>query len=80
MKKDCRYEIVKDIPLGNGGFIKKGMLLTRTHGFYYLEGNMLTNDYQKDFDTLIEREEKSGWNYIVPLKEKIAFDNSKGDF
>jgi hypothetical protein len=80
MKKNCRYEIVKDIPLGNGKSIKKGQLLTRTHGMYYLEGNMLSSDYQEDFDKLIEHEEVNGWNYIVPLKEKVAFDNSKGDF
>ena len=71
---------MKDIPITNGKSIKKGTLITRTHGMYYMEGGMLPNDYQEDFDRLIANEETTGWNYIVPVKEKVAFDNSKGDF
>ena len=79
MKEDKNFVINKDIPLQGGKKIAKGTLITRTHGMYYMEGGLLPADFQKDFDTLIENESKSGWNYIVPVKEKVAFGNSKED-
>lgn len=71
------YDIVKDIPLKNGGCIKAGNRVQKTHGVYYLNGGMLSSDYQKDFDGLINHEKISGWNYVVPLKTKVAFTNKK---
>ena len=79
MKPDCKYEIIKSIPLIGGGQIEAGGLLSRTHGFYYLEGGLLPVEYQKDFDDMIEHEEIHGWNYLVPIVEKTAFMNSKSD-
>lgn len=77
MKQDKEYQIVKDIPINGGKAIEKGSMVTRTHGVYYLNGGMLPQDYQEDFDMLIEREEINGWNYIVPIGKKRAFGNSK---
>ena len=79
MKQDKSYVINKDIPLANGKSIAKGTSITRTHGVYYMEGGMLPQDFQEDFDKLIEKEEQSGWNYIVPVVTKRAFGNTKED-
>lgn len=77
MKEDKSYLVNKDIPLADGKKIAKGTSITRTHGVYYMDGGMLPKDFQEDFDKLIEREEESGWNYIVPVVTKRAFGNSK---
>lgn len=77
MKQDKEFIIEKAIPLANGKEIAKGTLITRTHGVYYMEGGLLPNDFQQDFDRLIEKEEQTGWNYIVPLKKRRAFGNDK---
>lgn len=73
------YDIVKNIPLKTGGTIKAGHKLQKTHGVYYLDGMMLPPDYQKDFDGLVYAEKMTGWNYLVPLKSKTAYENSKED-
>lgn len=77
MKEDRTFVINKPIPLGGGKEIAKGTTITRTHGVYYMDGGMLPNDFQEDFDHLISKESKSGWNYIVPVTVKRAFGNSK---
>ena len=71
------YEIVKNIPLRNGGDIKAGSKLYKTHGVYYMDGGMLPSDYQEDFDGIVKAEKMTGWNYLVPLKTKIAWENKK---
>ena len=77
MKQDKEYQVLKDIPINGGKAIEKGSMVTRTHGVYYLNGGMLPRDYQEDFDTLIETEEVTGWNYITPITKKRAFKNTK---
>lgn len=77
MKKNTQYQILKDIPLASGNVIAKGKTIQRTSGLYYLEGILLPNDYQEDFDNLIGHEEQYGWNYIVPFKEVEAFKTRK---
>lgn len=77
MKQDQHYVVIKPIPLGNEKYIPKDTDINRIHGVYYMNGVILTQDYQSDFDNLIEREEKTGWKYICPVNEKIAFRNSK---
>ena len=77
MKQDKEYQVLKDIPINGGKAIEKGSMVTRTHGVYYLNGGMLPRDYQEDFDTLIETEEVTGWDYIVPVTKKRAFKNTK---
>lgn len=78
MKEDRKFEVIKDIPIkGGNGKISKGTLITRIHGVYYMEGGMLSRDYQEDFDDLIETESQMGWKYICPLKDKVAFGNNK---
>ena len=69
MKKDQRYVIIKPIPIGKDKFIPVNTDIFRTHGFYYMNGTLLTSDYQEDFDALIEREEKTGTKKCV-RKEK----------
>ena len=73
------YDIVKNIPLKSGGFIQAGNKLQKAHGVYYLNGGMLPLDYQKDFDGLVYAEKMTGWNYLVPLKTKTAYQNGKED-
>ena len=79
MKPDNSYVVNKDIPLGDGKKISRGTSITRTHGVYYMEGGLLPKDFQEDFDNLITNEEQNGWNYMVPIKTKRAFGNSKED-
>ena len=33
----------------------------------------------QDFDNLIEKEEKTGWEYITPIRQKTMFRNEKED-
>lgn len=73
------YDIVKNIPLKSGGYIQAGGKLQKAHGVYYLDGMMLPPDYQKDFSGLVYAERMTGWNYLVPLKSKTAYQNSKED-
>lgn len=79
MKKDQRYVITKPIPIGKDKFIPVNTDIYRMHGFYYMNGTLLTSDYQEDFDALIEREEKTGWEYIVPVNSRTMFRNDKED-
>jgi hypothetical protein len=82
---DRDYIVVKDIPLNKEGtkVIPTDTSITcRTvmgHRVYYMNGGQLSNDYQVDFDNLIDYESKNGWNYLVPIKEKVAFQNDKED-
>lgn len=70
MKPDRKYVVQKAIPLSSGKSIPVNTIITRTHGLYYLDGGLLTPDYQNDFDSLIEDETMKGWNYLVPIQEK----------
>lgn len=79
MKQNGRYVTLKEIPINGGKTIPANSTITVTNGCLYLEGGLLPKDYQDDFKTLINNEEISGWNYIVPVKEKEAFLNSKQD-
>ena len=68
MKPDARYLIVKDIYVEDRDLtIKKGGLLTRTHGCYYLEGGLLDSYFQGQFDRLIDYEAENGFNYLKEL-------------
>lgn len=79
MKKDQQYVIIKDIPLGKDKSIPVNTDINRIHGVYYMNGVILTPDYQADFDNLIEYEEDHGWKYIAPVKQRVVFNNEKED-
>lgn len=79
MNEDKVFDIVKTIPLKDGGSIPAGGKLTRTHGVYYLNGGMLPKEYQQDFDGLVKFEEKSGWKYLAPMVTRTAWQNDKED-
>ena len=79
MKKDQRYVVIKQIPIGRDKFIPVNTDIYRMHGFYYMNGTLLTSDYQEDFDALIEREEKTGWEYIEQVNSRTMFRNDKED-
>ena len=66
MKPDKKYIVIKDIPLKEGDAIKVNTDIYRIHGNYYMDGGLLPEAYQLDFDKLIEHEEKNGWKYIRP--------------
>ena len=66
MKPDCKYIVVKEIPLKGGNSIKVNTDIYRMHGNYYMDGGLLPPAYQEDFDTLIENEQKRGWKYLRP--------------
>lgn len=79
MKKDQQYVVIKAIPLGKDKFIPVNTDVNRIHGVYYMNGIILSNDYQEDFKNLIEYEEEHGWKYISPIKQKTMFNNEKED-
>ena len=79
MKQDQQYVVTKAIPLGRDKFIPVDTDVNRIHGLYYMNGTLLTSDYQEDFDALIEREEKTGWEYIAPVNSRTMFRNDKED-
>lgn len=72
MKQDARYEVIKAIPLGNGKEIPLKTAIYRRHGVYYMDGGLLSQSYQEDFDNLISYEEAHGWNYICPIVTKTG--------
>ena len=77
MKPDQHYVVMKTIPLVGNKEILVNTDINRIHGVYYMNGVILTNDYQEDFNNLIEKEEVTGWNYICPMKQKIMYRNTK---
>ena len=79
MKKDQQYVVIKAIPIGKDKFIPVNTDINRIHEVYYMNGVILSNDYQEDFKNLIEHEEKYGWKYISPIKQKTMFNNEKED-
>ena len=79
MKKDQHYSVIKPIPLGRGKEIPVNTDIYRTHGVYYMDGMLLPRDYQEDFDSLIEQEERTKWNYLCPMKTITMFTNEKED-
>lgn len=79
MKANKRFLVIKEIPLYGGKTIPVNTNIYRTHGVYYMDGGLLPADFQEDFDDLIEYEEKNGWKYITPVKERIAYENEKED-
>jgi hypothetical protein len=44
---------------------------------FYLDGGMLSKDYQQDFSGLVYAEEHTGWNYLRPVIVKEAWKNGK---
>lgn len=79
MRQDQQYVVIKPIPLGRDKFIPVDTDINRIHGLYYMNGVILTDDYQQDFENLISREEVRGWEYITPIKQKTMFTNGKED-
>ena len=79
MKKDQKFTVIKAIPLGGGKEIPKGTAIYRTHGVYYMDGGLLPQSYQEDFDNLIEQESCTGWKYVSPVTESTAYQNDKED-
>ena len=77
MKQDKRFLVIKDIPLYGGKKRPVNTSIYRTHGVYYMDGGLLPEDFQQDFDSLIEKEELNGWKYLSPVKTKTAFSNEK---
>ena len=77
MKKDQHFLVIKPIPLGGEKYIPTDTEVNRIHGVYYMNGVIVTPDYQEDFDALIEHEEVHGWNYLVPVKIKTMYNNTK---
>lgn len=77
MKKNAQYVILKEITVKGGKSIPVDTKITVTNGCVYMDGGLLPKDYQEDFTALIEEEEETGWKYLVPVREKEAFLNSK---
>lgn len=71
MKPNAKYLVIKPIPLkpfnGETKEIPINTAIYRTHGVYYMNGGLLSQAYQEDFDMLIEEEEKNGWHYLTPV-------------
>lgn len=66
MVREGKYTLVKDIPLGGDEKIKAGTSIYLTEGVFYMEGGLLSDDFQDDFRRLLESEAKNGFNYLRP--------------
>lgn len=77
MKADKRFLVIKEIPLYGGKTIPVNTSIYRTHGVYYMDGGLLPEDFQEDFDALIEHEENTEWKYLSPVITRTAFRNDK---
>jgi hypothetical protein len=77
MKPDKKFLVIKAIPLYGGKTIPVNTVIYRTHGVYYMDGGLLPEDYQQDFDRLIETEETKRWNYLSPVITRTAYKNEK---
>ena len=75
MQKNAQYVVIKAIPLGGGRQIPVNTSIYRTHGMYYMDGGLLSEAYQQDFDRLIEHESVAGWNYLSPVKTKTLYED-----
>lgn len=66
--KNSKYVVLKDIPLDKNGerVIKQGTEISVTHDCVYMNGGLLSMEWQEDFVRLIKNEEKNGWKYIHP--------------
>lgn len=73
------YDIVRNIPLKGGRMISSGKRISFIHGVFYLDGGMLSKEYQEDFRGLVYAEEHTGWNYLRPVIVKEAWKNGKED-
>lgn len=75
MQKNAQYVVVRPIPLGGGKEIPVNTAIYRTHGVYYMDGGLLSEAYQQDFDRLIEQESVNGWKYLSPVKTKTLYED-----
>ncbi len=73
MKIDAKYEVIKAIPITKEKNIPLGSMIYRRHGVYYMDGGLLPQNYQRNFDELIDYEEENGWYYLCPIKTIEAF-------
>ena len=64
--REGKYTLTKDIPLGGDEKIKAGTSIYLTDGVFYMEGGLLDQDFQEDFARLLEREQKNGYDYLMP--------------
>lgn len=62
-----RYVFVKDWKTPNG-VINAGREVYLTHGCVYLDGGMMSPYYANIFLSLINDEEKKGFNYLKPMQ------------
>ena len=75
MKKNAQYVVVKAIPISGGEEIPVNTSIYRTHGMYYMDGGLLSEAFQRDFDELIEHETIHGWNYLSPVRTRILYED-----
>lgn len=66
--KNSKYVVLKDIPLDKNGekVIKQGTEISVTHDCVYMNGGLLSMEWQEDFIHLIQKEERTGWKYLHP--------------
>ena len=68
---DRKYVFVKDWKT-SGGIIPQGSDLTLTHGCVYFNGGLQSTVFANMFLSLIDNEERNGFNYLKP--EKLIYN------
>lgn len=68
MLQDSKYVVYKAIPLDPQGneVIKEGTEIIAKHGVVYMNGGLVSPDWQEDFRMLIETERARGFDYLRP--------------
>ena len=72
--KNGKFVVAKDIPLDKdrNHVIPKGTDISLTHDCFYMNGNLLSQDYQADFMKLLLKEANNGWNYLLPDMPRVG--------
>lgn len=72
MANDAKFRVVNDIPLNQDGTrkIARGTLIYRVHDVFYMDGVLLSKEYQEDFANLVANDIEH--RYIVQERDVVG--------
>lgn len=78
MANDAKFRVVNDIPLNQDGTrkIARGTLIYRIHDLFYMDGVLLSKEYQEDFANLVDSDIEH--KYIVQERDVVGTKKRDG--
>lgn len=78
MANDAKFRVVNDIPLNQEGTrkIARGTLIYRIHDLFYMDGVLLSKEYQEDFANLVDSDIEH--KYIVQERDVVGTKKRDG--